>query len=66
MILDMRSWVRRHTGNKTTGLYYICVKGELTSTYSLKLKEFNLNTNEPVEIEDSFSEYFWNRGNGTM
>jgi len=41
MILDMRPWVRRHMANKITGLYYICVRGEHTSTYTLKLKEFN-------------------------
>lgn len=39
-ILDMRPWIRQHRGGKVTGLYYICVKGLLTSTYSMRLKEF--------------------------
>lgn len=40
VILDMRPWVRQHRGAQLTGLYYVCVYGELTATYSLRLKEF--------------------------
>jgi hypothetical protein len=40
LTLDIRPWVRRWAAQKLTGLFYICVKGELTSSYSLKVKEF--------------------------
>ncbi len=39
-ILDMRPWVRQHRAGKLAGLYYICAKGQLTSTYSMRIKEF--------------------------
>ena len=40
VILDIGPWLRQHLGNSLTGLYYICVRGELMSTYTIKLKEF--------------------------
>jgi hypothetical protein len=60
----MRPWVRSHHANQLTGLYYICVKGELSSTYSMRLKEFYLNRSAPVEIQDGFSESFFSPGQG--
>jgi hypothetical protein len=36
----MRPWIRQHRTGKLTGLYNICVMGDLTATYSLRLKEF--------------------------
>jgi hypothetical protein len=39
-IIDLRPYIRRWAGQKLTGLYYLCVKGELTSSYSFKIKEF--------------------------
>lgn len=66
MILDMRPWVRRRFAQQPTGLYYICVRGELQSSYSLKIKEFHQNMSLPIELEDGYSEYFYNRGNGNM
>ena len=60
----MRPWIRQHRTGKITGLYYICVKGELSSTYSLRLREFIQDLSKPIEIEDGFSEHFFSMGNG--
>ena len=39
-ILDIRPWVRRNVCGQPKGLYYICVKGLLSSTYTMKVSEF--------------------------
>jgi hypothetical protein len=64
LILDMRPWIRKNIGGKLTGLYYFCVKGELTSTYSSRVREIMQDQTKPLEIEDGFSEHFHSRGNG--
>lgn len=43
--------------NQTKGTYYFCVKGELTSTYSLKAREFEQDWTNSI-IEDGYSEMF--------
>ncbi len=63
LILDMRPWVRRHRANQLTGLYYICIKGELTSTYSLRLREFSQEWGSVLEIQDGYSEVFYSHPN---
>lgn len=62
----MRPWLRKNVANAETGLYYICVRGELTSTYSLRLREFVEKFNSPIEILDGYSEYFYSTSNSRL
>lgn len=41
MILDVRAWARQMRFGQAKGLYFFCVKGEITSTYSVKVREFD-------------------------
>lgn len=65
IILDIRAWVRSHRLNHSTGLYYICVKGEITSTYTIKVREFQQAYNLS-ELEDGYSEYFYLRSQQSL
>ena len=56
--MDLRAGFRSHRLNQATGTYYICVKGDTTSTYSLKFKEIKQDMNEIVTVEDSYAEMF--------
>eukprot|EP00347_Sterkiella_histriomuscorum_P020253 403338511 len=57
LILDIRPWLRSHKFNQSKGIYYVCVKGQITSTYTLKVKEFEIDWTHSV-IEDSYAESF--------
>lgn len=72
VILDIRPWQRQHMGGSLTGLYYICVRGELMSTYTLKLKEFTQVRSRDgldlqgkavvtADLQDGYSEFFYAR-----
>ena len=62
-ILDLHDRFRRNFLNQSTGLYYLCVKGELTSTYTLLVREQSQDLNVSSEIKDGYSEYFFIRNN---
>ena len=55
-ILDITQ-AKRSELNLLQGLYYICVKGDLTSTYTVKFREFVPDLAHSL-IFDGYSEYF--------
>ncbi len=38
-IIDVNGGLRKHRLDQRTGIYYVCVKGVVTSTYSMKVRE---------------------------
>ena len=56
-VLDVQPWFRKNRANAPKGLYYICVYGELTSTYTLNVREY-LQDRKHTTLEDGYTESF--------
>ncbi|CDW71154.1 UNKNOWN [Stylonychia lemnae] len=57
IIVDIRPWQRSRRYQQAKGLYFFCVRGEITSTYTIKAKEFDQDWTNSI-IEDGYSEMF--------
>mmetsp|Transcript_30723 Transcript_30723/g.30220 ORF Transcript_30723/g.30220 Transcript_30723/m.30220 type:complete len:125 (+) Transcript_30723:995-1369(+) len=59
-IFDVRKGLRKHVMDQLDGLFYICVKGVMTSTYQLKVRDHENNKGN-YTAQDGYSEYFFLR-----
>ena len=56
--MDVRAWVRANKLEQAKGIYYFCVRGDITSTYTIKAREFEIDSSNSI-LEDGYSEMFF-------